>query len=99
MSDQQVIINSLMVIPKKTEYLVDEVKKELNNCLEDAKKENRSEIRELRDYIHALHKDVTAGLASIQKIKSQNSINQILATVTLELTAIKKSIEEVSKEN
>ena len=88
-----------MILPKKTEYLFDELKKELNLTLENSKKENMSENRELHDYVLTLHKEVSSGLSSIQKIKSQNSMSQIMATVTLELTAIKKSIEEVSKEN
>ena len=88
-----------MILPQKTEYLFDELKKELNLTLENAKKENMSENRELRNYVLTLHKEVSSGLSSIQKIKSQNSMSQIMATVTLELTAIKKSIEELSKEN
>ena len=87
-----------MILPQKTEYLFDELKKELNLTLENAKKENMSENRELRNYVLTLHKEVSSGLSSIQKIKSQNSMSQIMATVTLELTAIKKSIEELSKE-
>ena len=98
MTEQKEIMNSLMMIPKKTEYLIYEVKKELTQTLQDSKKESLSEIKELRDYIHTLHTEVSSGVSSIKKMKEQKPSNQMMADLSLELTAIKKSIEDLKKD-
>ena len=69
LGEQKEIINSLLVGPKKTEYLVGEVKKELLAVHSVLRKEMDSDMRELRNYIHTLHTDVQANLTGEKRTK------------------------------
>jgi len=47
-----------MNIPKKTEYLIGEVRKESIKQIGDATKESQSDLKELKDYINTLHIEI-----------------------------------------
>lgn len=51
MKEQRELMNSIMMLPKKVEYLVDEAKKEINKKNEDLKMDCAGNLKELRDYI------------------------------------------------
>ena len=63
-------LNSLMMLPQKTEYIVSDVKKELIKIIEAQAIENKGEIKELRSYIHTLHSDIQSNLSKITKLQN-----------------------------
>lgn len=51
-------MNSIMMIPQKTDYTIDEQKKVMLKEIEKVRVECASDIKELRSYIHTLHTDI-----------------------------------------
>ena len=49
---------SIVMIPKKTEYMISEVKSELKKQVKDATIANKGQVKELNDYINTLHVEV-----------------------------------------
>ena len=50
-AEQKIIINSLMMMPKKAEYLVTEAKKKLVKMMNNVKVQYESEMKELKNYM------------------------------------------------
>ena len=46
------------MLPKKTEYMVSEMKADLVKTVEKSRELNLGDIKELKSYIHTLHGDI-----------------------------------------
>ena len=93
---------SIVMIPKKTEYMISEVKSELKKQVEDATIANKGQIKELNDYINTLHVEVQTGLAKVKKISKevlQSGSSKMLTDMSIELANIYKQFESFQNMN
>lgn len=91
-------MNSLMMIPKKSEYLMDEVKKEILEAIVQIKSEYQSDIKELSSYMQTLHTDMQASETNVQqlRIKAKNlSSQETVTNLSLEIGMMGRKIDEL----
>lgn len=90
-------MNSIMILPEKTTYLISEVKIDLVKQILDQTTAYKGEIKELKDYINTLHAEVQIGLTKIKKISQDIQMtpgsNKMFCDLSLEVESIKKFID------
>ena len=91
-------MNSIMMMPKKVEYLVEEAKKDLVARIAHVASESQGNVKELRDYTQTLHSEILQSVAIVKKIKdSKPPSSEMVANLSLEVAEVRRKVEILSK--
>ena len=98
MKEQRELMNSIMMMPKKVEYLVEEAKKDLVARIANVASESQGNVKELRDYIQTLHSEILQSVAIVKKIKDSKPLSsEMVANLSLEVAEVRRKVEILSK--
>ena len=96
-AEQRDIMNSLMMMPKKAEYLVTEAKKELVKMMSKVKVEYESEMKELKSYMQTLHTDISASVYIVKQLsldEKRQTTKELVTNLSLDVSGLRKRIDE-----
>lgn len=94
--EQLQIKENVSYISSKMQYHIDEVKDEILTLVNALKSDYSRDIKELRSYLQTLHDDVQASETSVDKIRKSQMSNQFVANLSLEVSAVRKKLNEVA---